>query len=316
MLMSVLLGMISKNIAFVILPVVLTVSLSGCNLVPSHTRERLDKERDDFSAEYSDAVMVGRIKSAAISESSGLASSRCNPGVLWTHNDSGNDNSIFALNEKGEVLATFRVTGTTNRDWEDMATLRDKDGDCFLFIGDIGNNGRYRDNLMVYKIPEPEVGARGNPGIQSTARPKVLRFSYVDSRQDAEALLVHPLTEAIYVITKHSKKKSRVYKVFADGKARKIAEIEIPSIRKGFTTGGDIDPAGTRVIVSDYLAGFEFVLTDGAGDFDEIWKQKPKVVDLGVREQGEAVAYSSDGKSVFATSEGIGTPIFKSNRDQ
>jgi hypothetical protein len=45
-----------------------------------------------------------------------------------------------------------------------------------------------------------------------------------------------------------------------------------------------------------------------------VWKQKPVVVGLGDRKQGEAVTYSADGLSIFATSEGKSPPLIEVKR--
>ncbi len=82
----------------------------------------------------------------------------------------------------------------------------------------------------------------------------------------------------------------------------------------GFLTGGDISPDGKRVIVCDYFSAYEIVLPESAKNFDDIWKEKPSVIQLGEREQGEAVSYSADGKSILATSEKKNSPIIEVKR--
>src|SRR6187402_3312843 len=54
-----------------------------------------------------------------VPEASGLAVSR-RFGLLWTHNDSGNDAVLFALDESGAVHGRVRVPARM-RDWEDVA---------------------------------------------------------------------------------------------------------------------------------------------------------------------------------------------------
>jgi hypothetical protein len=89
-----------------------------------------------------------------------------------------------------------------------------------------------------------------------------------------------------------------------------VTEIAVPAIPNGFVTGGDISPDGLRLIICDYTAAYEWKLSDGK-QFDEIWKQDPVIVDIGRREEGEAVCYSADGASIYSTSEGRGAPIFQ-----
>jgi hypothetical protein len=64
----------------------------------------------------------------------------------------------------------------------------------------------------------------------------------------------------------------------------------------------------------DYFQGYELVLPTGSENFDDIWKQKLTPIDLGRREQGEAIAYRLDGKALLRTSEGRGSPLIEVRR--
>jgi hypothetical protein len=62
------------------------------------------------------------IMSEELVETSGLAASRVHAGVLYSLNQHGDTNRIFALNPcNGSLLATITITGATNTDWEDIA---------------------------------------------------------------------------------------------------------------------------------------------------------------------------------------------------
>ncbi len=129
-------------------------------------------------------AVVGTIPGDEISESSGLAASRCQSDVLWTHNDSGDDAFIYAINAKGDPLGTWKVEGARNADWEDIATFKDRTGKCFVYIAETGNNKLKRPDHIVYRIIEPTVGpddassSRTKPLDTSTA--ESLRFLYPD----------------------------------------------------------------------------------------------------------------------------------------
>ena len=43
--------------------------------------------------------------------------------------------------------------------------------------------------------------------------------------------------------------------------------------------------------------------------FDAIWKQPLMPVNIGARQQGEAICYSSDGKALLASSEQLPCPL-------
>src|SRR5262245_44719285 len=82
-------------------------------------------------------VAAGPTALPDVVESSGLAISRRTPGVLWTHNDSGSDAVLFAIDKDGRLLGRVRVPVRT-RDWEDVSAARCPSGDC-LYIADIGD---------------------------------------------------------------------------------------------------------------------------------------------------------------------------------
>src|SRR5207248_3297632 len=84
--------------------------------------------------------LLAKLADARITESSGLAASRTTPGVLWTHNDSGDGPYLFAIDRKGNTLARYRVPKADNVDWEDIAIATGADGKPILYIGDIGDN--------------------------------------------------------------------------------------------------------------------------------------------------------------------------------
>ena len=63
-------------------------------------------------------IAKGRLDNWDIKEASGLAASRKIQGVLYTHNDSGDRNRIFAINEWGQHLATYIIDNAQARDWE------------------------------------------------------------------------------------------------------------------------------------------------------------------------------------------------------
>src|SRR5919107_911116 len=105
---------------------------------------------------YGPPTRITTIKNESINESSGLVASRTSPGVYWTHNDSGDGPFIYALDTRGQSLGTFRVTGATNRDWEDIAAgPGPQPNRPYLYVGDIGDNDSKRNEVVVYRVPEP-----------------------------------------------------------------------------------------------------------------------------------------------------------------
>lgn len=274
----------------------------------------------------SSAEKIADLEEESVRESSGLASSRRNRGILWTHNDSGDGPLIYAFDLKGEKRGVWRVTAARARDWEDMAIgPGPKRGVSYIYIGDIGNNGLRKREVTIYRFPEPAVAAADALSSSKTPRntetAETIRLNYPAGAHDAEALLVHPVSGDLYIVTKPSTgKPALVFKASAPlrpgppVRLKQIASLRLASppfdIIAGKITGGDISPDGLRVVLCDYLQGYEFRLPRSAG-FDAIWKQRPQRFNPGQRRQGEAIAFSADGKSILATSEGSPCPLIR-----
>ena len=59
--------------------------------------------------EFESGYSTGTIQSSYVDEASGLAGSRKNPYVLWTHNDKGDSARIFAMNMDGTHLGIYNL---------------------------------------------------------------------------------------------------------------------------------------------------------------------------------------------------------------
>lgn len=266
--------------------------------------------------------ILGTVADPALTEGSGLAASRTNPGLLWAHNDSGDGPFVYCLQPTGAACGTWRVTGAEARDWEDMAAGPGPEaGRSYLYLGDIGDNARGRPDVTVYRVPEPAVtpAATGSTreGAGATEPAEALRLRYPDGPHDAEALLVHPATGDLYIVAKEPSADPPVYRARAPlapgppAVLERVAGLRLPAAvaRLELVTGGDIAPDGRRLVLATYTAGYELTLPEGAAAFDDIWTLPPVRLALAPRRQGEAIAYRLDGAAVLTISEGAGEPI-------
>lgn len=291
---------------------------------PPQTSTSAGRPAAPNSGSYEPPAYVAFLEDSNIDESSGIAASRLNAGVYWTHNDSGDGPFIYAFDGGGRSKGVWRVTGAQALDWEDIATgPGPAGGTSYIYIGDMGDNDREGKVITVYRVAEPPVESQGpssraNP--HQTAPAEVIRLEYPDRKHDAEALLVHPLTGDLYVVTKAKKAASKVYKAAAPLDTATVVQLgfvgdlELPAERRGMITGGDISPDGQRLVLCDYVSAYEVSLPRGDTDFDSIWRQPLAPVDLGLRPQGEAVCYRLDGKAILATSEKVPSPLIEVRR--
>ncbi len=156
-------------------------------------RETLARVKQSAVSRESPATVVkdvGKLSVAEIQEASGLIASRKHEGVFWTISDSGNPANLYALDETGRVLATYKIAGATNSDWESITI----DEHSRLFIGDTGNAARVATRA-IYEVdePDPRAAAASN---SSYAQPielplrRKLTFSAPTPQTDFEAAFV------------------------------------------------------------------------------------------------------------------------------
>lgn len=188
---------------------------------------------------------------AVLNETSGVAASHARPGVFWTHNDSGGENAVFAVDSLGAVLGTVRLDGAANRDWEDIAVGPCEPGgeDC-LWVAEIGDNGERHPHVAVYRVPEP------SPDDSVTEPVDIFRFSYPEGPRDAEALFV---TDAgVHIVNKgrsHAIELFRLdppYDPDSTVTLRLIQRLAPPptSVSSQVTAAGS--GAGDRVVIRSY----------------------------------------------------------------
>ena len=152
----------------------------------------------------------------------------------------------------------WRVAQAENKDWEDIAAFKTATGECFLYIGDIGDNERKRGELKIYRVKEPEVSGAGksstrkNAGNTENAEAIRIRFRRreirrrISARSPADGRHLYFDRNAGTPLRAFTN--SRRITVWTKiNKLKKIADVSVPSIPNGFLTGGAISPDGRRV---------------------------------------------------------------------
>ena len=267
-------------------------------------------------SDYGKPHVVGRLQDRALAELSGLAASWRNPGLMWAHNDSGTTPVIYCLQLSGAGCGTWEIEGAEAIDWEDIASAPDENGVDSLYIADTGDNRRTRENITIYRVPEPEVASSEAGSAAGTLEARAFSFTYPDRPHDAEAIVVNRDTGDLYVITKEYSSKSEVFVARAplgdESELERVASMKIVGLLAS-RTGASLSPSGDRIVFSTYDTGYELQLPQGR-PFDDIWNQEAVPVDLGPHEQGEAVTYTVSGDVIVSASEGARSPIYAVER--
>ena len=194
-------------------------------------------------------ITIGNLK-----EASGIAASRRNSGVLWTHND-GTRQSVYAVSTNGARLATFNLTLNVD-DVEDVAVGPGPvAGLSYVYFGDIGGSQQtngFRSSVNVLRVAEPFVDLAWESAPHSTDFSGVERFTltYPSGSYDAETLMVDPISGDVFVVTKQNGA-ARVYSVSLAG-ATNNATLPLVFVREvafDQASGGDISADGTQIVL-------------------------------------------------------------------
>jgi hypothetical protein len=288
------------------------------DMTPRQAWEAVRQRENPAQSAYESAQQIGTITDRRLDEVSGITASRRNDGVWWVHNDSGDLPRIYAINSTGKLLGIYRVVGAINVDWEDIGSGPGADGSPALYIADIGDNEKRRDAVVVYRVKEPDLSAGGESGQTESAEP--FQFRYPDGAHNAEALIVDPESGRIYVITKRQSSPCSVYRspwplklgepmMFEPVTGAAVATIS----QWRLVTGAAASPDAGRVVIRTYFSAYELLRSPGKG-FESIFDASPSPVALPLEQQGEAIAYTRDGRYLVTTSEQLPAPIHQLKR--
>jgi hypothetical protein len=246
-----------------------------------------------------------RVSDDRLVEISGLLADGDGYVVVNDGADEESGRKIFYLSRKCKVTRTVSYPSRP-RDTEDMA----RGADGTLWVGDIGDNGRERDSIALWRLA---------PGAKS---PTLLRMSYPDGAHDAEALLVagdgtpivvtkDPLTAGVYVPEQRPDPAATVPLRRAGSFRIPVTGTANPYGFKGrlVVTGAATSPDGSRIVLRTYADAFEFEVGPG-GSADAVVRAidagPPRTIALPDEPQGESIAYSADGTVLLSISEMTG----------
>ncbi len=259
---------------------------------------------------YETAVQAGTLLGSDVDEASGLVASRSNANILWTHNDDANDNRLFALRIDGTVVGTFTV-GSGAQDPEDIAIGPGPQPDVdYLYWGDIGDNNNVRSTIVVRRVPEPIVSAGQNPVMATLGGVETIVLAYptgptAPPHRDAETLLVDPLNQDIYVITKRDGP-GLVYRAAAPHDTTGVTVMtQVAVLPWNGPVGGDVSADGAAIIVRRYSGSLgASVWFRPAGTLLFAAFSGPRCdVPLQAEPQGEAICFTPTGYDYYTVSE-------------
>ena len=247
---------------------------------------------------YGDLEYLGTFPNS-LSEVSGIAKYE---NTVWVIEDNGNKDHIYQINNNAALVKDLKVKDAKNEDWEDLTM----DAAGNLYVGDFGNNDNQRKDLVIYKLPNPEI----EPG--DKIKSKKIKFSYPEQKRfppkkknklyDAEAFF--HWKNHLYIFTKDRSSpyqgKTLVYRVpDTEGtyEAERIGEINLCNDRNHCSiTGADISHDGKSVVLIGY--GYVYLLREA--DLNNFSNASFETIHLKLETQIEAVCFLDENTLLIA----------------
>ncbi|MCU1360744.1 MAG: Beta-lactamase class, partial [Ilumatobacteraceae bacterium] len=236
-------------------------------------------------------------------EISGMARGRTDRSVLWVHEDSGAQPEVHALSLTGQYRQTFKLTGATNRDWEDMDVGPGPVvGVNYLYLGDIGGNFAAGNDITIWRVPEPKVTDTGASTNLAGAVGIVGRFPGG----------IHPNSESmavgadgtIYVITKSLPTKVYAIPFPQTTGINNMIEIAAGTLGpKQYVSWADIRPDGRALIVRGYRDAWTWPIVLGESMATTLSRTPCSTPTFHDEPQGEAIGFLGNDGSYTSTGE-------------
>lgn len=242
-----------------------------------------------------------------ISETSGLAVSVKNENMIWAHNDSGHANTFFLIDSQtGEIMSRYTIMGSANIDWEDMEIALDsKTQEPYLYVADLGDNKESRVNYTIYKFKEPEYQSE-HYGKSVTWTPEDfsrIDLRYPDGSHDAESLLVDPVTQDIYVVTKRDFRSTLYVLPFPYTTETTNTMYKVGLFAFKDASAGTVSLDGSKIIIKNRQDIFYWQRSQGQALWEALAETPVKAPYIG-EPQGEAVSFDAN-HNYFTLSEAL-----------
>ncbi len=250
---------------------------------------------------------LGTIENNQIKESSGIVASYRNKGFIWTHNDSGDKNRIFAMDANGKGNREFYLEGASNRDWEAISMATFPEG-SFIYVGDIGDNNNEFLTSTIYRVPEPEITA-STPQSNTLQNVQKITYKYADGARDAEAFLIDQSSKDIYIISKRESSK-RLYRLpFPQSYNQTMTAEFVQELTFSAGSGtplyivdGNVSLDNKEIIIKNYLQIFHWRRNTNESIPDAL-KRTPKATPYTPEPQGEGICFAQNGSGYYTLSE-------------
>lgn len=241
--------------------------------------------------------------STVLNENSGLFFRN---DTIWTHNDSGNSSTLFALDTFGTLLRQVVVANATNADWEAITFAGN-----YGYVGDFGNNVGTRTNLKLYRFAISDL-QNDTISVDSISFVYANQTSFTSNAQtnfDAEAFIV--INDTVHVFTKNWGNQFTNHFIFPAQIGLQSAQLIDSFFVDGLITDAAFDSVngtivllGYRSIMSSLYESFLWVLFDNQHGVFSGNKRKISIGNMFAVGQTEGLTFKN-AQELYLSSEQI-----------
>lgn len=263
------------------------------------------------------------IDDPTLDEISGIAASRLHPGAVWVLEDGGNPAALFGIDRSGRRQARIEIAGVENLDWEALAPFRWRNRP-HLLIADVGDNDAVRSRVRLHAVAEPKAWRDATIAPVWSAE-----LEWSDGPRDCEGIAVDSARGDILLVSKRTSP-PRLYIAalpVAEGPGTAPLRAEFAAALVGVPvapeaevradrtaawrhqpTGIALSPDARTLAVLTYS---EVLLYTRRGDepWAEAVSRRPTLLPLPAIRQAEAIAWSTDGRTLLISGEQAPAPI-------
>jgi hypothetical protein len=257
-----------------------------------------EKKNDNI---FAPGVSFGIIEGKKMQEASGLAASISNPGMLWTHNDSGNDAEIFLIDKTGKLKSTVSLPDLKNRDWEDIvAGPGPEENKSYIYIGEIGDNNAVYAHKFVYRIEEPTLTKDADTVLHAA---DAITFRLPDGARDTEAMMIDPQTKDLYIFSKREANVNLYKLPYPQSTTETItAERIVKNLPFTLIVAADMSKDGSEILIKNYNNVYYWKREKGE-TIEAVIRRTPAVLPYAAEPQGESITFDREGTGYYTLSE-------------
>lgn len=243
------------------------------------------------------------LSSPLLTEVSGMADSHRNTGYLWMQEDSNTPSQLSLVSHKGILIKHIPIKGILNRDWEDMAIAASPNASTqFIYLAETGDNDQQYKRYAFYRFPEPSKDDTVINAVQTIA------FQYPDGSHDAEAFLIDPTNQDIYVFTKRQAQ-SQIYKLTFPYSLMNINTLSfIDKLPYNLVVSAAISPDQKGIAIKTYQQIYYYTksatesIPQALQKIPVSWQYLPEI-------QGEAFCFTLNNLGYYTISERVTAPV-------